>query len=562
MESLIDIDSPSSKDKHLTNNNKSKPSLDLLLEGSDNDELALRDCPVLTTTTSLTSAPFHSINNGPETTGLPTPLSLPEPDPIHVLRNTVTATDSNTRGSEQAQANFIISQTPEAASGVIEAVHKELSRANGGRGLEIRKAQESAYLRIVAPSKNVAEMISAAQDVADELISNESSRAPGIFQEPPTKVDNACRVVLDVNEESGEVRPKLQQGQGAASSTDVAENFDEYAAKLNDRVCAGLKKAGRLPLSLTLRVHFGNCMLKTYPQGKEVYEYRDFCAMMRNPRASAWLKTSIGNETLAKRVLDFIRNDPRSPFLPTGNQLGSPANVLPEYAFEARSQRTKFDMAIKKRTRGNTRNRASFQSYHITACGVDATFAELDILNQSLGRNLDWKLEAVNEDKSAKTFPEVDKYLRTANIELVNLDRPHDLDVYPRVKLEPINSVAAKIKDVAVKTLYRFRWKETSYTIEVAVNHRWNSIAAMTAESLPTIDVGVSVFGQDWDSEEESAGNIWGDELQHLLEAGNGHVTSTGVQRVDNFIQVIRDIRNTIDPIFQNRSGENGATGY
>ncbi|KAI1459434.1 hypothetical protein F4805DRAFT_455918 [Annulohypoxylon moriforme] len=553
MESLIEIDSLSSEDQPLAKGNNIEPSLDLLLEGSGNDELALRDCPILATATSSRSAPHNSINNSPKTTGLPAPLSLPDPDPIHILRNKVIATDSNTRGSEQAQANFIISQTPEIASGVIEAVHKELARADGGRGLEIRKTQGGSYLRIIAPSRNIAEIISAAQDVADELISNESSGGSCVFQEPPTKVNSDCQVVLDINTESGEVRPTLRPGQGAATATavEVARNFHEYATKLNDRVYAGLKKAGRLPLSLTLRVHFGNLMLRTYPQGKEVYEYRDFCAMMKNPRASAWLKTSIGNETLAIRVLDFIRNDRRSPFLPTGNQLGSPANVLPQYAFEANSQRTKFAMAIKKRTRGNTRGSASCQVSRLTACGMGASFAELDILNQSLGRNLDWKLEAVNEDKGAKTFPEVDKYLRTASIELVNLDRPHDLDVYPRIKLEPSNSVAAKIKDVAVKTLYRFRWKETSYIVEVAVNRRWDSISAMAAESLPTINVGVSIFGQDWDSEEESAGNIWGDELQHLLEAGNGHAASEGIERVDNFIRAIRDIRDTIDPIFQ-----------
>ncbi|KAI2463654.1 hypothetical protein F4781DRAFT_109839 [Annulohypoxylon bovei var. microspora] len=448
------------------------------------------------------------------------------------------------------QANFIISHTPEMASGVVEAVHKELDRANVGSGLEIRKTGQGSYLRIIAPAKDIAEIISAAQDVADELISNVSARESGIFQEPPTGVDSASRVILDINTESGEVRPKLQPGQGAASSVEVTKNFHEYATKLNNRVYTGLKKAGRLPLSLTLRVHLGYCMLRTYPQGKNVYGYQEFHAMMKNPRASAWLKTSIGNETLAIRVLDFIRNDASSPFGPTGNQSGSPANVLPEYAFEASSQQTKFTMAIKKRARGSVRGSTACQLYRVSACGVEDNFAEFHLLNQSLGRNLDWKLEAVNEDKGAKTFPGVDKYLRAAEVKLFNLDRPHDLDVYPRVKLSPFNSMAEKIKEVAVKTLYRFRWQTTPYIVQVAVNHRWNSISAMIAEKVPTIDVGVSVFGQDWDSEEESAGNIWGDELQHLLDAGNSLTVPKGIERVENFMQTIRDIRNTLDPVF------------
>ncbi|KAI1446485.1 hypothetical protein F5Y02DRAFT_417124 [Annulohypoxylon stygium] len=550
MEPLIHIGSQSSEDKHPTNNNKTNPSL-YLLEGLNIQGQALRDGPVPATATSV--RPVHSgpvengDRNGPGITSLPARLELPKPDPIHALRNTATTVDSNARGSEKAQANFFISHKPEVASGVIEAIHKELTRARGGHGLEIRETREGSYLRITAPSKDIAEVISAAQSVADELISNESSLGSGVFQEPPTTVYSASRVVLDINTQSGEVRPKLQVGEGVSNIAEVNGDSHEYMTKLKNRVYAGLKKAGRIPLSLKLRAHFGYCLLRTYPQGKIIYGYRDYCVMMKNPRASAWLKTSIGNETLAVKLLDFVRDD-KGPFLPIEARLGSPAKVLPEYAFEARSERMKFMMDIRKGTRGTAGTKTACRQARLMASKVDANFAEVDIVNQSLGRNLDWKLEAIHEDRGEKIFQEVDKYLGTASIELINSDQPHDLNIYPHIKLDPHNSAAAKIKHVAVKTLYRFRWKQTSYVVEVAINHRWSSISAMTAGKPSTVDVGISIFGQDWDSEDEAAGNIWGDELQHLLEA-NSHTASGGIDRVDHFIQTIRDVRNALDPI-------------
>ncbi|KAI1094761.1 hypothetical protein F5B19DRAFT_489980 [Rostrohypoxylon terebratum] len=553
MESLIYLGSQSPKDKHPNNiNNTTSPSIHLL-EGLNIHGQTLRDLPIPAATTSVRAAPSRSVENrnrnGPEATGLPARLGLPNPDPIHTLRNMATTTDRNARGSDKAQANFFFSHTLEVASGVIEAVHKELTRARGGHGIEIRKTREGSYLRITAPSKDIGEVISAAQSVADELISNESSWESGIFQEPPITVNSASQVVLDIDTQLGEVRPKLQIGKGVSDIAEVAGDFHEYVTKLSNRVYAGLKKAGRIPPSLKLRAHLGYCLLRTYPQDKIVYEYRDYCVMMKNPRASAWFKTSVGNETLAVRLLDFIRNDAKSPFLPTEARLGSPANVLPEYAFEARSQTMKFMMDIREGNRAKAGGRTLCRLARLMTSKVDANFAEVDIINQSLGRNLDWKLEAIHEDRGGKTFQEVEKYLGTASIELIDSDRPHDLNVYPHVKLNPHDSAAAKIKHVAVKTLYRFRWKETSYVVEVAVNHRWSSISAMTAGKPSTVDVGISIFGQDWDSEDEAAGNIWGDELQYLLEDTNSHTTSGGIDRVGHFIQMIRDIRNALDPI-------------
>ncbi|KAI1104128.1 hypothetical protein F4804DRAFT_203344 [Jackrogersella minutella] len=593
MESLIDIDVEPSNYNHHHLNNVESP-IDLLLGGSGDDEAALRGCPVLvpdayqlpgapvsleaaddlletsgTALISIANVSYRTAGNvgethhntnatiphmqliGAETTIQPAPLSTPTPDPILTLRDTTQVAHINVPRGNHVQANFIIAHNPDTAHGVVEAIHKEIIRGDNDHGLEIRQTGQGSYLCITAPAKNITEIISVVHDVADELIIDDSAQGTCVFQEPPLMVNSGSQVVLDINPRSGDVRPRLRLQNNATGSLDIAGDSREYAMKLKDRVYQGLKKAGRLPLSLTLRIHLGYCLLRSYPQGKETYGYREFNVMMKNPRASTWLKTSIGDETLATRVLNFIRHDPKSPFQSTSNQTGSPASVLPEYAFEMCSQRMKFEVPIKRKIiKGSASSSVICQLYRVTACELDANIAELDIMNLSVGKNLDWKLEGVTEEKGAKTFPDVVKYLRTANIELKNLNRPHDLGVYPRVKLEPFNSVAAKIKDVAMKTVYHFRWKTTSYIVQIAVNHRWKGVSAMTAEKVPAIDLGITVFGEDWDAEDDAAGNIWGGELQFLLESGEGGMTSNGIERVGHLLRTITDIRNTLGPLF------------
>ncbi|KAI1407463.1 hypothetical protein F5Y13DRAFT_126064 [Hypoxylon sp. FL1857] len=270
------------------------------------------------------------------------------------------------------------------AAGVVEAVHKELTQADNYYKLELQETGQGPYLRILAPARNIAELASAAQDAADELISDDPVKVSGIFQEPPARVSSSSQVVLVITQ-SGNVRPTLQLGQGAGTSQELPEGFQEFSARLDNRVYRGLKKAGRLPLSLTLRVHLGYCMLRTYPQGKQVYRYRDFHNMVKNPRASGWLKTSIGNEAVARRLMDFVRSDAKSPFFPTTNQFASAAGVWPDYAFEASSQLATFNLSITDKS-GRGRGNSSHQLSNATACLADSNFADLDILNLSVGK--------------------------------------------------------------------------------------------------------------------------------------------------------------------------------
>lgn len=201
------------------------------------------------------------------------------------------------------------------AAGVLEAVYKELARANNSHNIQLHQTRTGSYVQILARPSAVVVLLQAARAIAEELISDDSvdpakpvkpaelaksvdraaltvsAEKPSIFQEPPIEIDKDFHVALEINPSSNDARPKLQLGQVDLISLELPEEFGTYTTKLAHCVYKGLKNAGRLDFSLTPRVHLGHCMLRTYPQGKSLYSYKEFHTMIKNPRASAWLKT-------------------------------------------------------------------------------------------------------------------------------------------------------------------------------------------------------------------------------------------------------------------------------
>lgn len=174
-------------------------------------------------------------------------------------------------------------------------MYKELARASSDDGsVEFRQTNGGSYVRIIAPAKNITELLHAARSVAEDLISDNPTGRPSIFQEPPIGVDKKdFSILLEIDSLTNGGRPRLQLRNNNFTNSKLPEEFQDYTKRLNECVYKGLKMAGRLPLSLTLRAHLGHYMLRTYHSGKEVYEYGDFHAMVEHPRASGWLKTRL-----------------------------------------------------------------------------------------------------------------------------------------------------------------------------------------------------------------------------------------------------------------------------
>ncbi|KAI1079393.1 hypothetical protein F5B20DRAFT_581172 [Whalleya microplaca] len=524
---------------------------DLLTELDNEGDL--QNCPILEAGAYSSRTATTVFDGLREKHQEPGPLTYPASSHCARTRHSTIGTRAKARACRHVKANFIISHKPDLALGVIEAVYKELSRANSTHTIELRKTGDQSYLHIAAPAKDTAELVKAAGDLAEELISDQPTEGAGIFQEPPPKAHTSFHIVLDIMRSSREARPRLEPQLNpcvdGTTSLERHDSFEEYKTSLDGILYRALKKAGRLSLSLALRVNLGFVMLQTYQQGNDVYDYNAFHTMVKNPRASGRLETVMGNEALARKLMDFVRSDDsNSPFQPTDNRMQSAAQVLPEYFLQADSLRAKFEAPLN--VTETQKGRTSFiQS--VTVSEKDPAFAELDILNLSVGKKLDWNFESTDQQKGARKYPIIVQYLTSARTRILDKE-PEDaegLGTYPRVLLPTQNSIAAGFTSVAIKTVYRLRWKHTSYVVLVAINRRWPSIAAMIDLRRPGIDVGISICGEDWDKEGRVAANIWGDELQHLL-CDAGEAPHDGMARVANFLQVIRDVRDVLEPLF------------
>jgi hypothetical protein len=52
--------------------------------------------------------------------------------------------------------------------------------------------------------------------------------------------------------------------------------------------------------------------------------------------------------------------------------------------------------------------------------------------------------------------------------------------------------------EVAIKSMHRYRWKATSYIVELTVNRRWPGIKDITVQT-PQMDFEIDVYGEHWD---------------------------------------------------------------
>lgn len=105
------------------------------------------------------------------------------------------------------------------------------------------------------------------------------------------------------------------------------------------------------------------------------------------------------------------------------------------------------------------------------------------------------------------------------------------------------------LKNVTVKSIYRFRWKATAYIVEIIINRRWTHIHDMGQP--PKLDFSITIYGEHWDQLSrggtEAAGNAWGDDLDILFNDGENAVVATGQDRVGRFVSVVQDVQSVLE---------------
>lgn len=161
-------------------------------------------------------------------------------------------------------------------------------------------------------------------------------------------------------------------------------------------------------------------------------------------------------------------------------------------------------------------------------------------------RKFDWDMEVSQVDSVVNTnTTAIDEFLASSIIRM----QGQDFDFFPRISLKRNDPVGRALKNITVRSIYRYRWKATDYIIEIAINRRWASMVTMGRP--PKVDFSITIYGEHWDylSPQRStlaAENVWGDELDLLFN----HVddaAATGQDRTGQFVGIVQEVREILE---------------
>ncbi|KAI0204701.1 hypothetical protein F4808DRAFT_411794 [Astrocystis sublimbata] len=447
-------------------------------------------------------------------------------------------------------AIFIVSG--EADAGVVQAVYGDLRDGNKDANIEVRESEAPHICINAATDDDALALLRSARELADAYISGEPSKAKAIFVEPPPeRTTTDFRVEVHVIDSMKCACAKLEYLPGAQDTASHPAAIDStpnrYEHKLSQSLLETLRTAANLHTSLTLRVQFGHYLLQTYKKGEFTLE--QFETMVKRPRATGSLETRLGKEPFARSL--SIEAAMRaiqaagSPCVPSDNQIPTSADVTPAYAFECwhEGDRYEVDLDVITVKNGLVDGPLKFNMSQAKMIPKDAQVPRFNAISIGIGRKLDWKVVAMPGNEAVNASATVKRYLETEGKADMR-DSPNDFRCFPAVHLPGNSALAKKLKPVALKSTYRFLWKQTGYVLQFTIYRRWQTIQHLKDGAQMETDFDITVYADNWDKDSraktgETVGKLWGADLQNLLrdEAGDG------LGRVQGLVKTILEIR-------------------
>ncbi|KAI2626166.1 hypothetical protein GGS21DRAFT_493372 [Xylaria nigripes] len=483
-----------------------------------------------------------------------TPLTKPESLMPRVRMTTadIEAHSNRTASQTRAVATFVLPGRPEDVEGVIQAVYMDLKEGNMDANIVMRETP-TPYIRVECPTQEDASaLIHMAQKLAAAHLSGDPADAKTIFVEPPASYGaDTFQIVLDVDSATKQARPNLETMPGTPSSaTQVSSN--RYMLECSTALCEALEKASCLHNSLIVRIHLGIYRLQTYKVGK--FSLEQFGNMVRSPRAMGQLDTRLGKaqsaESLSVDAAMRLIHASGSPCFPIDNQAETSAQVTPVYILETWHNNDCFETELettRKRKEAVTEGPLKFKLVRTTMIPEGAQVPSFEVTGISVVGNLDWNIVAIPGNDKVRTSAAVKQYLKMGHAEIH--DARQNYRSYPAVSLPNNHQMALKFKSVAIKSIYRYKWKQTGYVVQFTINRRWQSIREMSQNRAKVdTDFDVTVYADHWDRDSRAeagraVARLWGDDLQGLLPGETGDATNGAISRAQGLIKIIMDVR-------------------
>ncbi|KAM0806862.1 hypothetical protein AB5N19_07201 [Seiridium cardinale] len=467
--------------------------------------------------------------------------------------------------SPRGQAYLILSHDKRLEDGVIEAVHFEMVEFARGREdirFTLQGSRERPFLYIEAPSQDLAiACLDEARTCADNIIHDRTVKFDFVLVEPPAPTLDVIQVKLADN------RPQLLPSTGGPATSGPSEHDDaalqnsEIDKAMLQQLTMALKKAGRIKVKVNLRVHFGHYLLTSVPQNipQAHFTLEQLTRIVRHARTKDEFATQMGNLREALRVLNTIK---ASQLFLSEDMAGATEDVRPEFYFDAHS--SKWRMEAHLRPLGEimpsmAREKGAFKIAGIHAIEIveKRQGTQLNFKTLSLGQTFDWKIETVPDAaiKHAGYRP-FEAEVRAATVQFPG-NQARD-EYFPRLHFQSPAIKAQELREVAIRSVFRFRYSPAPYQVEFTIRRTWPNVKAMANNRYePVTTFGITVYGEDWGetraTEIVQTGQGWGQELEHLFRdsPGSTHgnesdVRVSGEERVQAFVNIIRDIRRAL----------------
>ncbi|KAI0025612.1 hypothetical protein F4780DRAFT_343023 [Xylariomycetidae sp. FL0641] len=440
---------------------------------------------------------------------------------------------------------------------IIDDVQKDLGNSRKDCTVKQENTPAGPILAITAPTEAaLRSMLEAAREKTEELLAELPSIQEAIFVEPPTGLGPAFAISLIEEPAERGARHCFHQNPSIPTNPGLDALHGAHTRDIAVTLHSTLMQKGRLHSALTIRISFGHYLLRSYPR-RGWMTFNQFLGLVKDPRATGFLQDRLGGPGRTEVALEVIKNNP-STFYPVDSQTPSVADVEPTYMFETSTEDVRFEAIIDKfhasdiNTVSSGRVPSAQATYKVLRPRVflqHAGIPELDIVNVCPGRKLDWKVAAIKEERDDRKYHAVYEYFNSATVDMQQGARGRG--PYPRVRLMQNHALAGRFKEVAVKAVYRFGWKTTSYIVEVSINRRWSTIAGMVNGEAPTVDFTLGMCGDSWDedmlvAENMTTGELWGPALQYLFRDGP---EGGGLDRVRRFLQTVQEVRGAFEPM-------------
>ncbi|ETS86808.1 hypothetical protein PFICI_00636 [Pestalotiopsis fici W106-1] len=469
--------------------------------------------------------------------------------------------------TQRGRACLVLSHNGQVLDGVLLATYEELAEVAKDQEGYLFEIQEPLsgrpFLYIEAPSQSLAaSCLDEARTIAQNIIDDKATKLDLVLIEPPSAPLQSLVVQLQLG------RPQLVANQTSPLDPDndgLRKTW--FESKLRQELSWALKKAGRIKNRVTLRVHLGHFLLRSFPPqqsripGTETgLDFEAFHRAVRHPRTRHDFATKIGSLEQALRVLQAIKS--QNELFCSEDMAITLADVQPEYYFGGEVEEWQFSARLRPWSATATEMKRGkkppkpFQVAAVEAVKIARSNAgsQLDFKCLNLEQFFDWKIDTVPEAPiRTKGFDILNSELRAADIQVPESTGVRD-GAFPRIHFRGKYEKAKALNKVAIKSVFRFRYRPAPYQVEVTITREWEKVVAMGDQPLNSF--GVVIYGERWGEsralELTKTGQGWGPELEHLfvdrqndIHAGLDRLSS-GDERAQCLIDAIHNIRSAL----------------